>query len=709
MADLDAMLDEEEEARPTPDRLDALLAEESEPAAAAPLRTPTEAERAALKDFGKPEARKWWEAPARGFIDPALGAGQIMQRVIPDALLDPARRGVDAVVNAAIGGDFDTSGTTTKSFDKSLAQEEGVYQRGRPEDERDDIDWARIGGTLANPVTWLSPAKGGSTIKEIIKAGAKAGAFQALLQPVNSEGSFIFDKSMQGALGAVFGGTLAGGIAALRPAFSKAREVFGKVFGRAGIREQAAAASQVTDDTLRVAGIEPSQVDPPIYDAMKREVGDALRMGVDPDPTVMTNRADAAALPIPVNLTRGMASRDPFQYSWEVNNSKLVGKGEPIAETIRNANRNLVANLDELGAKNARSTYDFSQQAIAKLQEVDETLSKGVSDAYAAVRNSQGQPALLDHRQFVKQAFNGLKATGTEEFLPEPIRKTLNALQLGNSPLTVSTAQQLDKIWSTAQRATQDGNVKTALGALREALNGAQISEPLGQQSMAAYQAARGLAKQRFELIRDNPALKAVVDGAEPDKFFQKYVEGANVSELGGLKQLLGPDLTKAAQNTAVARLKKAAIGASSDENALFGQAAYNNIIQGDVSGPRLRELFKDAPQVLGNLYRVGRVAENAFKYPGGHSVNTSNTTPASANMIEEALGSAASRNTIGGLVQFGRDYAARKAEEQTIREAAQAGVTKAPLRRPPPSARQARITDLLSRGAGAAAPEDED
>ncbi len=727
MANLDALLkDDEAEApgpaeKPAPAKkkdIDALLADEPAQAVAAkplPALTPEqrEAKIKELQEYSKPKELPWYERAAQGFIDPIMGAGQVIQNVTPDAVLNAGRKITDPILNAVLPGeDRDTSSTSTKEYNELVRRQEAGYQAKRENAGQDGVDWARIAGTVANPVSWYTPLKGGSTISAAVKAGAKAGAFQGFLQPVTSEGSFFWDKGMQTALGGAIGGTLGGAFAGLAPIFGKAKDVLGKWYRGANPSTQAAAATQYTDDAFRAAGADPAQVDPIVYRAMRDEVEDATKLGATPDPTVMTNRADAAALPIPIDVPRWMAARDGFQYSWAWNKARRAG-GEDFAQNIATVNRGLIENLDQLGAKNALEPYDFGQLAIQKLKEVDEGLAAQVNAAYSGVRNSAGQSAALDGRAFASKVFDGLKATQTAEFLPAEIRNTLNALRRGAAPLTVDTAQQLDKIWGNSlakANAAKDGNTATAIRAARNALMDANLVDDVGQQSMALYQQAKALAKQRFDLHDANPAMNSVVEGnAIPDDFFQKYLVNSPVSEIGGLKQLLGDDLVKQAQNTAVRGLKKAAIGNSSPENASFSQANFNNAIHNDARSPRLRALFSDVPETLSSLYRVGRVAENAFKFPQVNSANVSQSSNAAANMIDEALASATSQaGPLGGLLQFGRDYVTKRAEGEAIRAAATPGVTKEPLRRIP-SKTQARLSDLLSRSGGAAVPQDEE
>lgn len=701
------------------DDIDALLrarAGDAPTPQASKFHEPTADELKNLKDWNTQSPNlPWHQRAAQGINDPIIGAGQLMQHVIPDAVLNAGRKVTDPLVNAVMGGpEQDTTKTTSADFDQLVRNREQKYQAERTAAGKEGLDWTRIGGTVANPVSWLAPEGAGGSLLTAVGNGAKQGLFQALMQPVTSTGSFLYHKGMQEAVGATAGGTLGAALQGLKPIWGFARDKLGGVFKGADEATQQAAAGKVVDDTLKAAGADPAKVDPNLYAAIKQEVGDALKVGAEPDPKIMANRADAAALPVPMTLLRGQASRDPMQFSWEVNNSKLAGAGEPIATQIADQNRKLIQNLNVLGADRAAQPFDASQKIISTLQEVDAKAKGAVDQAYSAVRNSTGQPALMDRAAFQQSAREALEKGQLTEFIPDSIKAQYNALATGQVPLTVDTMQVLDRVWSAEQRAAS-GSAQMAIGELRKALNAAPVNDQLGQEAVEAYKVARQLAAQRFGMMETNPAYKAVVDGVEPDKFFQKYIAGANVSELSGLKKLIGPDNTSMLQDTLVGNLKRIALNKASDDNGVFSQAAYNKVLQDPVQGPRLQELFKDAPDKLGQLYRVGRVAENVVAFPKGHSVNTSNTAPTVANLMHDMAKSEAGSafwSGVGKVIAPARAEVLKQAGEKraitkAVDEAMKPGVTRGPLKAVAPSAQTKQLTSLLPRAAAAYAVEE--
>jgi hypothetical protein len=728
MATLDELLAEEAAGERS---LDDLLADEGA-SPAAPTASVSERERQSPSQTDVP----WHKRAATGFMDPLVGAGQLGQHVLPEKVSDflrspraasiagvfPVAGAAHMLLNAPAGG---KQGVNTGDVDAAVAERERSYQSGR--EGKEGMDWWRVGGSVANPLSWAGGGPGTAGVRAGIKAGAQSGAFQAMLQPVASEGNFIWDKATQAGLGATIGGTLGGALQALRPAFSFVTRGIRNAIGASDDKVAQTASERITAQVLKEADVDPTRIDPNLYSAIKQEVADALKAGVDPDPRVMTNRADAGALPVPLQLTRGQAARDPMQFAWEQRVVGQQGVGEPLSDLLKEQNRALIANLNALGADKASQPFEASQQIIKHIEGVDEALRGRINQAYAAVRNSAGRPAGVSTQGFTQAARSQLTEgrpelagmTGLADYLPEAVRKQYNDIATGKLPLTVDTIQFLDRAWGGVQRGAADDTTKKAIGALRTALNEAPIDDALGKESMQAYQAAKALAKQRFDLIDANPAYKAIVDGtkqAEPDKFFQTFVAGSNVAQLRGLKELIGPDNTQMLQGTLIGNLKRIALNRASDENGVFSQAAYNKVLQDPVQSPRMRELFADNLKTLDQLYRVGRVSENLIKIPAASKVNTSNTASAGANIVRDVAKSEAGQaitsmlpNWMTGAGRVLGDAGRRVEESKMVDQAVRPGVTAAPLPPAKPVPGMGRLSDLAARAGAISATTKED
>lgn len=696
------------------DDIDALLADRAggnQPPTKSSFRVPSQKE---IDDLNKSNSEEpslpWYKRAEMGLGDAAVGGAQLVQHVLPDEMLNSTRRL------------FGLKEASTGEFDKEVRSREDTYQAQRKAAGQDGLDFARIGGNVANPVNWFGGGEANG-FWQAVKVGAKTGAFQALLQPVTDKGNFLYDKGIQEAVGAGSGGVLGGALYGVNKALSYGLSAVKKAFAGDATAEQAGA-QHVVDETLKAAGVDPAKMDPNLYSSIRQEAGDALKLEVAPDPKVILNRADAASLPVPVHMTRGQAAGDSAQISLERNLSKITGAGEPVDAALQNQNRALIENLNVLGAKGAPSTFDASQKAIDNINSFDENLRTQIGNAYQVVRDSAGRPAAMDAQAFAQRSKELLTEGKPEladlvslgDYLPENVAKQYNNIIQGKVPLTVDTAQFFDRAWGAVQRSSNNDAEKLAIGHLRTAINDAPVSDPLGAEAMAAYKGARQLAKQRFDLIDANPAYKAIVNStskAEPDKFFQNFVQGGNVSEIDGLKQLIGKDGVSALQRTVVGNLKRKALSGASDEMGSFSESAYNKLLQDPIQGPRIQKLFEDNPQVLDQLYRVGRVAERTQRLPFNHSVNTSNTSPTFFNTMKE-LASSEGASSLWRLMPGGKaiQYGINKSNEQAatreaVNDALNPGVTARSLKELAPPAQVGKLSSLLTMGGAAYAAKE--
>lgn len=712
MANLDDLLTEE---TPEPARasLDELLAEPTGAVISKPAATPTSA---------PAESEGWWKKGlSQGFGDTVRGPAQLMQNILPDAAMNVARKAGASIAGAVPGMPEGLVSAmeeprSTESINADEREREAAYQAERKAAGKEGMDWWRVGGALTNPVGWMTPSSEAATLVQGIKAGAKTGAFQALLQPVTSEGNFLWDKVMQAGVGGAVGGGLGGAVKLLEPALRYGASTIRKMMG-SELTDQAIdqAADTVTRNVTKTA-VGEARVDPDLYSAIRQEVGDAMRAGVEPSAEIIARRADAGALPIPVQMTRAQLTRDPMAWAWEHRASGQRGVGEPLADLLSGQNKAMIENMNALGAKSAPSPYAASEQVIQRLSAVDDQLRNRINEAYGKVRNSAGRPAMVDSNAFAEAAKNALTDGRPElahlvnrgDFLPANVQAQFNDILEGKVPLNVDTMQYFDRAWNAIQRAAPDDQA-AAIWKLRKALNETPVADSLGQESMALYKQARQMAAQRFGLIEGSPAYKAAVAGkVEPDKFFQKYVENANVRELKGLKQLIGPELTTSLQNTFVGELKRKALSNASDEAGTFSQAAYNRVMQDPVRMPRINELFAGNEKTLDQLYRVGRVSEGLIKPPAASRVNTSNTAVEASNIVRDVAksetGSFFSSLMPNWMQAVGRvmgDAGERVKEAKAVRDAIAPGVTAAPLPRPRQSQSGGRLSDLMARGAG--------
>jgi hypothetical protein len=210
--------------------------------------------------------------------------------------------------------------------------------------------------------------------------------------------------------------------------------------------------------------------------------------------------------------------------------------------------------------------------------------------------------------------------------------------------LTVDVAEQLKTSIGRMQRSTADGNMRFALGLVRRALDqtplqGAQPVKPgmlpaalnqvppsvqAGEQSILAFNQARTANRQWMQRVEGNKALQAVVDGVEPDQFFQKFVVGSGASAADVRK--LSAELDKGSQQAlkqAIARHLKDKGTSNTDDITKFSGAAYRQALR-DIGDDKLAVFF--SREELAQLRAIGDAAKYMQAQPAGSAVNNSNS-----------------------------------------------------------------------------------
>lgn len=634
----------------------------------------------------------------QGLTDLTTGLGQAAEHVAENPLnwlRARVREGLNAVGATEASQIF--GDVSTKDFDKIVAHREQDYEAKRQasmaptlsglitgEREKPGIDWWRLAGNVANPLNYLAPGGGATTTAGRVGAAAAQGAAVGALQPSTS-GDFWWDKTKGATVGAAIGAATAGLIQGVSSGLKWGVNAIRAKGAPAGDASQAA--DTIVNEALKAKGADPSTIDLSIVKAMKDEVDDAIKAGVDPNPAAIANRAEAESLPVPIKLMRGQASRDAMQFAKEQNLRGINNVGEPITTRLTEQNKALIENLNEMGARNAPDPVSTGGVLAEHIKTIDNALQSKIGEAYDAVKNSVGQPAAMDGKAFAE----GLKNNLDEEFrfLPAEVRSTIDDLASGNLPLTVKRAQALDKAWSGLQSgAPLNTTTDRALGIAKSSLLEAPLNDSVGSESIAAYKVAKGLAKQRFDLIDANPAYKAVITdakSAEPDQLFKRFVMGGTSREVSSLQDLVSkvnPNSKELMGRTLMGEIKRQSINGSEEEGALSA-SKLSKFINDPVWKSRLQTLLPG--ELLGNLNRLGRVAELIQRPPVASAVNTSNTGSAVVNAVQSGLKAGAMEKLSGLAARIPGISTAMKTTaegmkqsrlDRAVREALNPGVT---------------------------------
>ena len=557
---------------------------------------------------------------------------------------------------------------------QGAAQTQDTIDQGKPFSDR--LLWRSGGGLVGNlggnaleayaVGRLLKGVPGGPTAANKLQAlapktapyvgAATVGGITGALQPTGTN-----ESNMGGVVGGALGGVL--GQAAGQAIGAGARAV------KSFLGQQAAGvqAQRMIADALQKIGASRNDAILPQYSGLRDEVAKALSVGGIIDDAALRRKLEFTALGLQPTL--GTVGRDAQQFATEHTLAGINGAGKALADIERNNNAGLIGTLNKAGAAKSNLSFDrggdyAAGQAIhSPIKSLLEQAQDKVGALYRAAEDLNGRPIELDHVAFTQRAGDLVDKTGKNYFLPDEFKRILNDVATGKYPLTVGTAEQIKTALASATRSAKDGNARAALSAVRQALEetpvmgqkmaGTELSVPgqlwpttpnAGQEAIDAFRAARNAHKEMMGVIESAPAVKAVFEGVEPDKFFQKHVIGANVNDLRKTAALLSqnPATLEQIKSDIVGWLKNKALNGASDEVGKFSQSGFNRAMN-SFGRDKLALFF--SPQELAQLQSVGRVASYIQVAPAGARVNSSNTAAQVANMVGHMTGGNALMN----------------------------------------------------------------
>lgn len=551
------------------------------------------------------------------------------------------------------------------------------------------------GGAIADKLGLPSPANDG---ENVVAAGARlgfggmapiaaAGRAANIIQPPVAQS---VAKSMAANPGAQTIGNAAAGMSGEYAKQNNASPVTQSVAAMLGgvaapvalgvAQNTANAAQRIGKNLMQPQSVATPQIDITIQNALN-QTQSGFKIGDIPQNVLNSVRADVAqAFKInpealdPAAIRRlidyrlvgatptvGSLTLNPVTITQERNLAKAgANSKDAIAQQLAmNQNTNtqrLIAGLNDLGAGQAQPSYDAANTIIGALQARNKTAQEAINAAYAAARDSQGRSLPLNPHFFTNTANDLLEQANVGSFLPPDIRNKINGIASGKIPLTVEIAEQLKTSMGNLQRNSSDGNARMALGLVRQALddtplfNGSlqpqfpsQMGNNAGQAAIDAFNQARAMNRSWMQTVEKTPALQAVRDGVEPDKFVQQYIIGSggksNVMDVAALKNQIKdmPEAMTAIRSQIVDYLKQAGTNGKADELNLFSSSGFNKALK-SVGDQKLRLFFE--PEEINQLKAIGRVSSYEQVQPSGSAVNNSNTAAAVGGMLDRIANS---------------------------------------------------------------------
>jgi hypothetical protein len=285
---------------------------------------------------------------------------------------------------------------------------------------------------------------------------------------------------------------------------------------------------------------------------------------------------------------------------------------------------------------------DLGQKMINSLTETDTKLVEGIDNAYkkfrdeyVKMRKDAGLPIEGDFpvngNDFLKQTQVALKNEQLHYDVPASIKSILDDIKENNGKMTYSEFLNLDKRLS-AKTKEGNGSERAAAFLIRQKLNDIAL-EPEAAALQPFYENARGLAKQRFDIIKSNPAYrKAIGEAADlkeassqgeslnAAKFHQQFVSNATPEAIRRLKAQI-PKGDIAHQAIAFAELERAKRAITNANESRIKSDQFADFIRNNKSV--LREALP--PEAMQDLMEIGLLNTKIGK-PDAGTFNYSNS-----------------------------------------------------------------------------------
>lgn len=553
----------------------------------------------------------------------------------------------NSFVDKLYGGINNVAGTNLPTnnranYDADVGKMEARQSQLRDQANYSGIDLGELGGSIAAKAP-LYVAGGTPTagVKGLAAFAGREGVIGGL------DGSLMHSKSTSEQVGNTIlgaGGGAVGGVAGVGigktvgSVIKKGSRVAANRSGRT-----ATAATKLVDDAVAETGIRvtPAARTSLVNEATKNlskskqiDAAAAVRKSLLEDNGFKGTQAQLSKRPEEWRAERELAKNNSDLNNTHVgNNEQLTSKWQSLA--------------DETGANpvdnNARMESTFNT-----LRQGDEARQADIGAKYNAAREMGGNDAQLNHMRFIDQTSRELEEQGLGSFLKGDIRGVFKGMfDNPDFKLTHGKSEEIVKILNARLKTTTDGNERAALAIVRKNLDnevGQSIDElggalPNGDingglaGARGAWQEARGAARDRFQDLDSNPALKAAIDDMAPDKAFDKLVLKANERDLVKLVD----DLKKTPEGQQnLADLQGATIEhfitkATGADNGAFSTAQLNKAIN-SFGNNRMRALF--TPEQIARINDIQKVGDILMQRPQGAHINDSNTASTLINQL---------------------------------------------------------------------------
>jgi hypothetical protein len=348
-----------------------------------------------------------------------------------------------------------------------------------------------------------------------------------------------------------------------------------------------------------------------------------------------------------VNLSRGQRTGDTNLYSQEWNKR---GETDTLGTHFNEQPKQFKSAFENSIRRNAPDISETDPSAIGQVQinglaakdakrvQAIDAAYKDFRDKYVQSREAAGLPADKDFpvngNEFLQKVDGALRDQLLQYDVPASIKGLLDDISKNDGNMTYNQFINLDKRLS-AKTKEGTGSERAAAYVIRNQLQDIPLS-PEAAALQPVYENARGLAKERFDTIRSNPAYRAAINEAadlnelastgeslKADKFHDKFVNKGTPESIRRMKAELADDPQALQAMTAgELRIAMRKAGLATDTPDLNPKQLANYIYDNkgrlqEALGP---EGMKDLMELTALSSKVGMPKTGTFNYSNSFS-----------------------------------------------------------------------------------------
>lgn len=648
------------------------------------------------KEAGKTKA---WESALLGATD--LGAGVVQG-------LDYLKDGVITGINNYAGSKFDNQ--SYERFTKQRSDIDEFHNLQRSENDQ-GFDGYRLGGAVASTLPMAALARGYQGAKVISQVGARVAAQNAAVGAGIGASSFASDSSGRakntgvGAIGGAIGGAVAQKLGQAIVAIKNA------ISPTAKQQANAILSTHVNNEIniiLQQAGIDAASLSSAIKQSLQTDVQKALLSGKAADPQSVIRKITLEKLGLKGAQAQISGRPQDWQKSAEL--AKIQGAGDPLRAKFTQDNENLTSLLGQAEAKTggkAIDEYGAMQSATKAISDQSSLNKEYIKMAYGSARTAQGNTMPIDAKAFADEARQALTSQYANYALPKSVQALMATAE--KKGLTLGDSEELIKALNREYAAKLNPNgtesaESFAIGLVRSALDKQQntaveaaLASGQPNQAAAYWQAGRQAAQANFKRTENNPLVKAVIDGKEPDKLFTQYILNGNVNNIKSAFDELGstsPQAIADIKQQVIQNISKRAV----NQNGQFSPAGMKRAL--DAIGDR-KLLAMFSKEEVTNLRDIEKAAQYLITQPPHSYVNNSNTASALTNHFLSFIGKPGVRVLLAPVKDVADSLKVKTALNSSV-----AGMSPSQVVQPTLSGAQKQYIELMAKRGVVVTPE---